>query len=281
MKTLRSMLSLAAVLLVAGACAPKASSPKVLILYYSQTGNTRTVAEAIQAQTGADIEEIVPVTPYTGSFEETIARCMEEREKNILPEIQPIAADLSQYDIIFIGYPVWFGTCAPPVLSLMDQIDLSGKKVVPFCTFGSGGLQSSSEDIAKKQPDAEVLPGYGVRAARMDAVPQETDQFLKANGFVEGEAIKLEEFSEQKPVTEEEARILTSAVKDYPMMGDVQASSVASRPIPGGTEYLFTVIPQPREGGPAPDPKMPPMREMKVYVNALEGQTPVFTQVVR
>lgn len=281
MKTLTWLLPLAAVMLAAGACAPKAASPKVLILYYSQTSNTRTVAEAIQTKLDADIEEIIPVTPYGGSFEETIARCMEEREKGILPEVQPITSDLSKYDVIFLGYPVWFGTFAPPVASLLEQIDLSGKKVVPFCTFGSGGLQSSAAELALKEPDAEVLPGYGVRAARIDAVPEEIDQFLKANGFIKGKAIKLEDFSEQKQVTEEEAEIFISAVKDYPMMGDVQASAVASRPIPGGMEYLFTVIPQPREGDPAPDPKMPPMREMKVYVTALEGQTPVFTQVVR
>ena len=163
----------------------------------------------------------------------------------------------------------------------LNEVNLKGRKIVPFCTFGSGGLESSVKDIEEKHPEAILLPGYGVRAARLDAVPTEIDQFLKEHGFVEGTFEKLGDFSEQQPATEEEAAIFQAAVKDYPMMGGVNVSTVASRKVPGGMEYLFMAVPQPREGGPAPDPKMPPMREMKVYVTALEGEAPVFTKVVR
>ena len=158
----------------------------------------------------------------------------------------------------------------------MDKTDLSGKKIVPFCTFGSGGLDSSIKDLAKKQPKAEILPGYGVRAARLAAVPKEVDQFLKAGGFIEGEYVKLEPFTEQHPVSEEEAAIFNTAVGDYPMI-HAQAKTVASRTIPDGTEYLFTAADLPREGA----PQMPPAGEMKVYVTVINGEAPVFTQVVR
>ena len=185
------------------------------------------------------------------------------------------------YDVIFLGYPIWFGTYAPPVSTVLASVDFSGKKVVPFCTFGSGGLDSSVKDLQEKLPDAEILPGYGVRAARIDAVPAEIDRFLKAGGFIKGESVALPDFSIPCPVTEEEAAIFDAAVGDYPMM-HAKAEEVASRAVPGGVEYLFTARDLPREmpkdmpAGAVPEP-----RTMKVYVLAEEGQAPVFTQVVR
>ena len=280
MKTMKWMLAVVAVVLAAVSCGSKKQAPKVLVLYYSQTGNTKAVAEEIAGRLGADMEAIEAAVPYDGTYQETISRCLQEREDGTVPACKPVAADLSQYDVIFLGYPIWFGTYAPPVAAWLSDVDLKGRKIVPFCTFGSGGLDSSVRDLEAKQPEAILLPGYGVRAARMDAVPAEIDLFLKEHGFLEGTFEKLGDFSEQQPATEEEAAIFSEAVKDYPMMGGVQVSTVGSRKVPGGMEYLFTAVPQPRDGAPA-DPKMPPMRDMKVYVTALEGQAPFFTQVVR
>ena len=255
--------------------APKAETPKVLVLYYSQTSNTKAVATEIATRLGADIEEIVLTKPYDEDFQATIERCKQDREQGIVPEIQPLAADIAKYDVVFLGYPVWFGTYAPPVITFLSQVDLSGKKVVPFCTFGSGGLESSMKDLAEAQPKAEILPGYGVRAARLDAAPKEIDQFLKASGFLEGEFVKLEDFPEQHPVNEEEAAIFNAAVDGYQML-HAQAKAVASRTIPGGTEYLFTAEDLPREDNPGM-----PTGELKVYVTVAEGENPVFTRVVR
>lgn len=270
------MMAFALVAMIATAsCGHKKEAPKVLVLYYSQSDNTKAVAQEISTALGADLEEIVPVVPYNGTYDETIQRCIREREEEILPKIQPVQADISAYDVVFIGYPIWFGTCALPMLTCLGEIDLSGKKVVPFCTFGSGGLFSSAADIAKKQPEAEVLPGYGVRAARMMAMPEEVDQFLKANGFLEGDYVKLEEFPETHAVSEEESAIFDAAVEGYSMLS-ATASKVASRKIPGGTEYQFIALTAPRQA--TPESKMV---EITVYVTVKDGEAPVFTQVVR
>ena len=281
---MKKMIVLATVALVAVSCGPKKTeqvaeekvAPKMLVLYYSQTGNTKAVATEMATRLGADIEEIVPVQIYDGDFQATIERGKKELDEGAYPEIQPLKMDVANYDVIFIGYPVWFGTYAPPVITFLNQVDLSGKKVVPFCTFGSGGLESSTKDLAEAEPNAEILPGYGVRAARMDAAPKEIDQFLKTNGFIEGECVKLEAFPEQHPVSEEEAAIFDAAVEGYPMI-HAKASMVASRVIPDGTEYLFTAVDLPREER----PDMPPAGEMQVYVTMIEGETPTFTRVVR
>ena len=270
------MMAFALVAMIAAAsCGQKKEAPKVLVLYYSLSDNTKAVAQEISTALGADLEEIVPVEPYNGTYDETIQRCIREREEEILPKIQPVLADVSAYDVVFIGYPIWFGTCALPMLTCLGEIDLSGKKVVPFCTFGSGGLFSSAADIANRQPEAEMLPGYGVRAARMMAMPEEVDQFLKANGYLVGDYVKLEEFPVSHAVSEEESAIFDAAVEGYSMLS-ATASKVASRKIPGGTEYQFIALTAPRQA--TPESKMV---EITVYVTVKDGEAPVFTQVVR
>lgn len=249
---------------------------KKLVLYYSETGTTKTVAQELQKQLGADIEEIEAVEPYSGIFQETIQRGQREMQSGEMPALKPLKKKIADYDIIFLGYPIWFGTYANPIITLVKEQDFAGKTIVPFCTFGSGGLDSSVKNLAEKQPNAEILPGYGVRAARMAAVPAEVDNFLKAGGFIEGEYTKLADFPEQQPATEELAAIFDKAVGDYPMI-HAKAKTVASREVPGGTEYLFTAEDQPREGAPAGAAPA----ELKVYVLALDGQDPVFTQVLR
>ena len=270
------MLAMTVVAMAAASCGAKKEEPKTLVLYYSLTGNTKMVAQEIAADLAADIEEITCVDPYDTNFHACIQRCMQEREAGVLPEINLVKADLDAYDVIFIGYPVWFGTYAPPVTKWLEGVDLSGKKIVPFCTFGSGGLESSVKDLMNAQPYAVVQDGYGVRASRLDAMPAEVEEFLKANGFLEGEYTKLEEFPEQDVISPDEAAIFDAAVDGYPML-HAQATGVAKRTLPNGTEYLFTAVDMPREDR----PDMPPAGEMQVYVTVVDGQAPVFTRVVR
>ena len=262
-------------LILAVSCTQK-KGPKTLVLYYSQTQTTQKVAEEIANRLGADIEAILPVVPYDGDFQATIMRGQKEAAEGVFPELQPLSVDVNAYDVIFLGYPIWFGTYAPPVAALLNTVDLSGKKIVPFCTFGSGGLEESVTAIRQKLPEAEVLPGYGVRAARIDAVPAEVERFLKEGGFIPGEVTPLEAFPEFQPATEEDAAIFDAAVGTYPMIQAV-AEQVTSRPVPGGKEYEFIAKDKPREGAPA----FGEPRTMKVHVLVEDGKDPVFTRVDR
>ena len=281
MKKLTMILALATVTLVAVSCGSKKpqqeepKAPKILVVFYSQTSNTKLVANEIATRLGADLAEIVAVYPYDGDFKATIDRGKKELDEGILPEIQPLAVNVADYDVVFIGYPIWFGTYAPPVATFISQVDLSGKKVVPFCTFGSGGLESSVKDLAKAEPNAQILEGYGVRAARLDAMPKEVDQFLKENGFIEGEYTVLESFHDY-PMSEKEINIFNAAVGDYPML-HAKPEAVFLRNIPNGMEFCFDAVDLPRED----NPDMPPMGKMQVYVIMEDGAEPEFTRVVR
>ena len=275
MNRLSLIFAIMAAMILAVSCGQK-KAQKVLVIYYSQTGNTKLVAEEIAAKLGADIEEIVAVNPYDGDFMQTIERCMKEREEGVIPEIKPLKSKIAKYDVIFLGYPVWFGTVAPPVATFLKDVDLSGKTIVPFCTFGSGGLESSVKDIEKSQLNAQVMNGYGVRAARLEAMPAEVDHFLKENQFIPGEYVQLDEFSDLAEVTPEEEYIFIKATDNYPML-HAKAKLVGKRWIPNGTEYLFIAEDQPREF----KDDMPPAGEMKVYVTVIGDTKPEFTKVVR
>lgn len=130
-------------------------------------------------------------------------------------------------------------------------------------------------DLAKVQPNADIRPGYGVRAARLQAVPQEVERFLIAGGFLEGELNPQAEFPEQHPVSEAETAIFDAAVDGYPML-HAKAVTVASRVGYDGTEYLFVAEDMPREGA----PEMP-NHEVQVHVLVTDSQAPVFTKVIR
>lgn len=215
-------------------------SQKTLVLYYSETGTTKTVAQELQKQLGADIEAIEAVEPYSGNFQETITRGQREMQSGETPAIKPLKSKIADYDVIFLGYPIWFGTYAMPVFTLVKEQDFAGKKVVPFCTFGSGGLNTSSDMLKKALPKAKVQKGYGVRTARVAAVERELDRFLKENGYKAGTVSPLPDYSSQQPVTDAERAIFDAACSSYQFpLGTPQ--TVGKRETPESTDYKFTV----------------------------------------
>ncbi|MBD5560775.1 MAG: flavodoxin [Clostridia bacterium] len=135
--------------------------PNVLVAYYSASGNTRRVAENIAEATGGDTFEIVPQEPYT---EEDLAwqggdsRVLREHES---PELQnvPLANDVvpdwDSYDVVFIGYPIWWGEAAWPAATFASSQDFSGKTVVAFCTSSSSGIGMSWTELAERAGTGE------------------------------------------------------------------------------------------------------------------------------
>ena len=246
---------------------------KKLVLYYSETGTTKTVAQELQKQLGADIESIEPVTPYSGNFQETIQRGQREMQSGETPELKPLKSKMADYDVIFLGYPIWFGTYANPIITLVKEQDFAGKTVVPFCTFGSGGLNTSSDALKKALPKANIVQGYGVRTARVAAAAKELDRFLKENGYKKGAVAKLPEYSEQVPVTAEDKAIFDAACSSYQFpLGT--PSTVGKRQTPESADYKFTVNSSSPNGTASTS-------IIYVTVGKEQGAKPEFTEVVR
>ena len=244
-----------------------------LVLYYSEVGSTKAVAEELQKQLGADIEAIECVEPYSGNFQETIQRSGQEREKGETPALKPLTKNIADYDVIFLGYPIWFGTYAMPIATLVKEQDFAGKTIVPFCTFGSGGLNTSTEALKQALPKATIQKGYGVRAARVAAAEKELDRFLKENGYKEGTVTPLPEYSEQVPVTEDDKAIFDAACSDYQFpLGTPE--TVGKRSTEDSDDYQFTVKGRGMNGEESTS-------TIYVTVGKEEGAKPEFTEVVR
>lgn len=252
-------------------CSTSAEKKKTLVLYYSQTGATKAVAETLQSQLGADIACIEAVEPYDADYAATIARWRKEHDEGIKVAVKPLAVDLNRYDTIFLGFPVWGGTCASPMETFLADNSLAGKTVVTFATFGSGGIDSATADVAEAQPDATVVKGYGVRNARTEKAADEISRFLIENGYVEGKIAPLPKYGESVSVTEEDIAIFDAACGSYqfPLGTPVK---VAKRSYDGTEDYRFDVKSQMPDGNET---------SSTIYVVVPQGGTPEFTQVVR
>lgn len=246
---------------------------KMLVLYYSETGTTKTVAEELQKQLNADIESIEAVEPYSGDFQETIQRGQREMQSGNWPALKPLQKKIADYDIIFLGYPIWFGTYANPIVTLVKENDFAGKTIVPFCSFGSGGLNTSIDALKKSLPNAIIKEGYGVRTARVAAAPKELDRFLKENGYKEETVTPLPDYSEQKPVTDEEKALFDAACSNYQFpLGTPETAG--KRVTDDSIDYKFVVKSRGFDGSETTS-------TIYVTVGKEQGAKPEFTQVVR
>ena len=137
---------------------------KSIVLYFSVSSNTRAVAEIIRAQTGADIEEIRPATPYTAEYSALVEQAKREIRAGYRPPVAELEHDLSAYGVIYLGTPNWWSTIAPPVASLLEKYDLAGRRIAPFITHGGGGKGHAERDLRALCPQAQVtdmLAVYG------------------------------------------------------------------------------------------------------------------------
>lgn len=140
---------------------------KILVAYYSYSGNTKEVAEAIHDKIGGDIFEIKTEGSYPDEYRPMTVQAKQEIADNYRPKLTTQVADMSKYDIVFIGSPNWWGTITPQVSSFLESYDLSGKTVVPFVTHGGGGKQNTFADLTAQCKGCNVNQngwvGYGSR----------------------------------------------------------------------------------------------------------------------
>ena len=142
---------------------PDAQESKVLIAYFSATGTTKGVAEHIANGLNADIYEIVPEDPYTDAdldYNDNNSRTtIEMNDPDVRPVISGSVENMEQYDIVFIGYPIWWGEAPRIISTFVESYDFSGKTIVPFCTSGGSGMGSSAANLEELANGAQWLSG--------------------------------------------------------------------------------------------------------------------------
>ncbi|VBB04956.1 flavodoxin/nitric oxide synthase [Lucifera butyrica] len=142
-------------------------------------GNTEVIAEKIQALTGSDMFQIETEKSYPEDYTETTNIAQEEKKKNARPKLTARVTDLESYDVIYLGYPNWWGTMPMAVFTFLEAYDFSGKTIVPYCTHEGSGMGSSERDIKKFCPNAKVLPGLAVRGGNVDSADKDLANWLK------------------------------------------------------------------------------------------------------
>ena len=156
---------------------------KILIAYFSQPlpnnvdavtsasrvtvngelyGSVQYVATIINEATGGDMVRIQTLQPYPESYDDLASQANQERQNNIHPELATNIESFDNYDVIFIGYPIWWYQMPMPMYSFFDKYDFAGKTIIPFSTHGGSGWSGTLEDIAELEPDATMVNGYSI-----------------------------------------------------------------------------------------------------------------------
>lgn len=168
---------------------------KVLIAYFSRkgnnyvsgkivkltVGNTEIAAKKIQTYTGGDLFEIQPVHPYSEDYDRCTEEAKQELQENARPKLTSYISDMNQYDVIYLGYPNWWGTMPMAVFTFLDDYDFSGKAIVPFCTHEGSGMGKSESDIKKLCSNATVIPGLAIYGSKVDHADETIIDWVKEN----------------------------------------------------------------------------------------------------
>ena len=222
----------------------KQSSVQSVIVYFSQNGSTKKLAGIFKQALNADEIELQLAKPFPSTYDSTIAEVKAERESKQWPALVKAKYDLDKYDTVFLGYPIMFGTFTTPIYTFLDSNDLSGKVIVPFCTYGSGGRKASAAELKTLEPNANITLAMGISNKRINS--EKGDSIAKAEvatflgNLAEGKTDEMLAggYSDQRPLTEEDSAVFIAATKDYAYLG-LKPLSVSTQVV-AGTNFLFT-----------------------------------------
>lgn len=167
---------------------------KVLIVFFSHAGenysvgnikegNTKLVADEIQRVTGGDVFEIVADKDYNMPYEPLTRLAQEEARKGELPSFNGEVKDIQQYDTVFIGGPVWWGTYPRVMFTFFEKYDLNGKTLIPFTTHEGSGLGNVVSDLKAQYPKATVTGAFSMYGHEVRSGKEKIDKWLKGLGY--------------------------------------------------------------------------------------------------
>lgn len=143
-------------------------------------GNTQYVAQLIGEYTGGDIFRLEPVDTYPTNHDDLLQRAAEEMRNDARPEINGTIENFDEYDVIYVGYPIWNADLPPIINTFLEQYNFDGKTVVPFCTHGGSGLAGTPETISDKLPNSTVIQNaFSLSRTNMDNAPSEVENWLQ------------------------------------------------------------------------------------------------------
>jgi flavodoxin len=158
---------------------PKAGQRKPLIAYFSHSGNTRVIAEMIQKKSGGEIFEIKAVKTYPEGYDAVVAEAKKELKSGFKPELRAKITEISQYELVYIGYPNWWGTFPAPVMTFLLEHDLEGKTIIPFCTHEGSKMGRSAANIRKLCPKSNVQDGIAIWGSEVKTAQSKVSELFE------------------------------------------------------------------------------------------------------
>jgi flavodoxin len=155
----------------------------ILVAYFSHSGNTRVTANQIHEHVGGDIFEIVSVNQYSSDYNQCVKQAQKELKEQFRPKLETKVENMQSYNIVFVGYPNWWGTIPMPVASFLTCYDFSGKTIAPFCTNEGSRLGRSITDIRELCPHSSVLDGLAIRGSTVKIAQNEVSRWLHELGM--------------------------------------------------------------------------------------------------
>ena len=149
----------------------------------ARTGNTGLVAGLIAEATGGQLFSILTSEQYPNNYNDTLDVGQSEKNAGARPELVSHIDDLDSYDIIFLGFPNWWGDMPMAIYSFLDEYDLSGKTIIPFVTSGGSGFSNTIRAIESAEPDATVLEGLSLRDNRSTQAEGDVAEWLSQLGL--------------------------------------------------------------------------------------------------
>lgn len=156
-----------------------ANAKKVLVVYYSRSGNTKQMAGYIKEMMGGDTVELIPETPYPAEYRATTAQAKRELEADFKPALKTKVKNLKSYDIVFVGTPNWWNSVSGPLRTFLSEYDLSGKTVVPFVTHAGSGMGGIQADVAALCPKSTVLQGKALWGSSVKEEREDVADWLR------------------------------------------------------------------------------------------------------
>ena len=141
---------------------------KNLVIYFSIFGSTKQFAEMVHDKVGGDIKELKPIRPYEKEYKPLLAFSKQEVDNGILTPFEELNIDISDYDNIFVGYPMWWYTYPPILKNFFKKYDMTGKTIIPFNTHEGSGNGGTYQMIKNDVPEAKVLEGLAIRGGSMN-----------------------------------------------------------------------------------------------------------------
>lgn len=162
---------------------PVSETGGTLIAYFSWSGNTEAMANLIQQETGGDLFEITPATPYTDDYNELLDIAQQEQDENARPELASQVENWDSYDTVFVGYPDWWNDAPMLVYTFLESYDWTGKTLIPFCTSGGSGFGRSLNNLEASAPGASILDGLHVQGDDVENSAGEISDWISGLGL--------------------------------------------------------------------------------------------------